>query len=642
MSFLESRSPEPAPAAIPPLVSDPVAFAAPASVPPPRTLADLLPLVQSWHDWPAARRSMACSHVRTAGLIAANGQIRAGGRLDRLRRSDLALGTVPCDPKWLNAHLFRAGPTTFGLTPELFGNVVSSLRGVLRRLNLLDPPRAAAPPEGSEWRVLLDEIAHDEFCRLGLTGFAEWCHGRGVGPQQVTTATLQAFQAHVTARMLHDDIPGLMHTIARSWRVAARLVGAWPEGRLQPPPRRQPYTLPFDRFPKSFQEDLERFAARLAGCDRHGPFRADGPPVTRRPSTVRARLFQVRQAAAALVLSGRDPATITRLADLVEVSAFEAILLYYWKRAIAERVSRGEFASIDAAPTEAGITTQTEGIAVALTQVAELHCKLPPEELAELRNLAADVRRKQRGGITRKNLDRLRQFDEPAVRVRLLNLPERLMRRAEAAENPGTRAAQLALKAVAIEILLHIPLRIGNLARLRLGEHLKFDGSRRGRITHLALAAHETKNNIDVEWAVAPELAAFLERYLRRFRPVLAAEGTSWLFPAPPPKDAPLVVDTLRYHIVRAIRDEVGAESNPHLFRSLVARLTLEDSPGALEDVRHLLGDKSLVTVLAHYASMEPAQAARRQGERLRQARTHGGNLSTKRRGAGSRAKVAP
>jgi integrase len=284
-------------------------------------------------------------------------------------------------------------------------------------------------------------------------------------------------------------------------------------------------------------------------------------------------------------------------------------------------VARGEFTSAEAAPPEAGVTAQTGSIAATLMLVARHHCQLPTDVIERLAALAADVQPRSTGTVTRKNRDRLRQFDDPAVRARLLHLPPRLMRQAEALSDHPKRAALLAMTAVAIELLLHVPLRISNLTALKLGEHLRYDGGRRGRITHLTLAAHETKNKLDVEWSVGPELAAFIERYVSRFRPALAAEGSLFLFPAGRTSDRPLAVDTLRYHIVRKVRDEVGAVINPHLFRSLVARLTLEHAPGSLEDVRQLLGDKSMATVLAHYTSIEPSHAARRHDDMLRRAR---------------------
>lgn len=592
--------------------------------PTPATLADLLSVVQGWADWSAARRRVAASNIRTAGLVVANAQVRATGRLDHVARRDVVLAAFPCDPKWLNAHLFGIPPKAIGINPGSFSNVVSTLRSALRRVGLVDPQFPPLPPDG-DWRRVLDMLQDDEHSRFGLTGFANWCHATGIAPDAVTDATLRDYGTHITARSLHDDIPGLLRTIARAWSVAGRLRALWPQAQLRPPSRRETYTLPIGSYPPSLQREVEHYKAYLAGTGRRGPFRADAAvDRRRRPTTVRARLYQVRQGLAALVQRGRDPASITTLADLVEPAAFETILTFFWERAIAARVARGGFPSIEAAPVEAGITSQTGGIGVGLLLVAK-YLKVPQQQMDELSRLAADVRPPQQRHISDRNLARLRQFDDPAMRHKLLNLPRKLMKRAEATSPRGKHAAQIALKAVAIEMLLHIPMRLRNLTNLRLGEHLKVDGSRAGRITHLVLRAHETKNEADLEWSVGPDLATLLDRYLRHFHPLLAVEGSTWLFPAPPPRNAPLSDDTIRYHIVRAVRDEIGAESNPHLFRSLLARLILEESPGALEDVRHLLGDKSDSTVLRHYASIEPAQAARRHGERLAQLRLDGG-----------------
>lgn len=603
----------------------PVPEAAVPFMPPPATLDDLLPLVHSWTDWSDARRRVFASNIRTAGLMVANAEVRATGRLDRIPRRDVLLATIPCQPKWLNSHLFVLPPKAVGLNPRSFSNVVSALRTILRRVRLVDPQFPPLPPDG-DWRRLLDTLQEDEHGRLGLTGFANWCHASGIAPDAVSDATLRDYGAYVMARTLHDDIPGLMRTVARAWTVLGRLRALWPQTQLRPPPRRQPYTLPFTSYTLALQQEIERYAAALAGGGQRGPFRVEATMGRRRrPATTQARLFQVRQGLAALVQRGRDPASITTLAELVEPAAFETILTFHWERAIAARVARGEFPSIEAAPAEAGITWPTANIAGGLLQVAK-YLKLPQQQIDNLLRLAADVQPRQQRCISAKNLGRLRQFDDPAVRRRLLKLSRNLMKRADEAKKRTKQTAYLALKAVAIEVLLHIPIRLQNLTNLRLGENLKRDGSRAGRITHLVLRAHETKNEVDLEWTVAPELASLLDRYWRQFRPLLTVEGSSWLFPSPLPRDAPLSKNSIYRHIVRAVREEVGAESSPHLFRSLLARLILEESPGALEDVRHLLGDKSDGTVLRHYASIEPAHAARRHAERLRQLRLDGGH----------------
>ena len=119
---------------------------------------------------------------------------------------------------------------------------------------------------------------------------------------------------------------------------------------------------------------------------------------------------------------------------------------------------------------------------------------------------------------------------------------------------------------------------------------------------------------------MSTETAVFLDRYLKRFLPLLAKPGSAWLFPGRGGNNK-ISVDGLRYHIVRIVADEIGAVINPHLFRAFAARLILEDLPGALEDVRLMLGDKTLVTVLAHYSALEPAMAARRTDDVLRRTR---------------------
>jgi integrase len=76
--------------------------------------------------------------------------------------------------------------------------------------------------------------------------------------------------------------------------------------------------------------------------------------------------------------------------------------------------------------------------------------------------------------------------------------------------------------------------------------------------------------------------------------------------------------------IMAAIAERVGVTVNPHLFRAFVGCLILEDEPGALEDIRLLLGHKTLATALAYYVYINPKLAARRIDAVLRRARGKG------------------
>ena len=182
------------------------------------------------------------------------------------------------------------------------------------------------------------------------------------------------------------------------------------------------------------------------------------------------------------------------------------------------------------------------------------------------------------------------------------------------------RAAVLARTAIAIEFLLNAPPWLENLVKLQFGVHLRHDGSRKGLLTHLYIPAFETKNNRAYEAVIDPELATMIATYRTKFHPILAPNGSAFLFPSHDGTGS-LAKETMYSHITSRIAAELGAYANPHLFRHLSARFTLEDDPNALEDARQLLGDGSTGVVLAHYTSMEPAAAARRHHGRLKRGR---------------------
>lgn len=593
------------------------------------TLADLLAEVDTWADRKIQARRVLKANIRTAGFIAVASKARADGRMVRLSRDDATFASVPADAAWLNRYLFAYPASLVGTKEQCRRLSVSGLRHALRRVGLIESYSAATPtPPGGPWHDLLKSLEAHVLCRAALTNFARWCHANGIEPEHVSRQTLERYETFVRTRTLHSEIPRLIGTIAKAWRKAAKLLQGWPGAPLVPRPRRDRYTSDFSEFPASFQGEVAAFAERLGGTGRRQPFRNAGLRRPLRPSSVKIRLYSLRQAASALVLLGRDPATITGLADLVDEAAFEAILQFYWDRGVAARVTPEQRLAGCQPRRELGVTAQTGAIASALMIVAKHHCKLDSATLARLRSMAQDVTPPPQSQISQKNRDRLRQFDDPVLRAKLLHLPERLMRLAEGSGLRPFETARLARVAAAIELLLHVPLRNKNLTELKLGAHLRYGDVERKRISHLVVECHETKNSYNGEWAVGPELAAFLDRYIQRFRPLLAMAEGDWLFPAGFGKAGPLSPVTMAQQMERVVADEVGAVVNPHLFRCLCARFVLERSPHALEDVRLLLGDKTLQVVLAHYAAVEPSQACRRNDEMLRRMRHDSAHLA--------------
>ena len=292
------------------------------------------------------------------------------------------LQAIPCDVAWLNDRLFGHPARVYGLTRGAYLNAVSGLRQVLRRFDLIDAFAISEIPPGSPWSDLLASLAEFEHCQLGLRRFAGWCHQMDVRPADVDASTLADFERYARTRLLHSNLPDLLRTIRKSWKKAVELNPSLPGRAFRKANPRQPYTFPLSAYPSSFQEDTALFERRLRGADRRGPFKGDGLKQALRPRTVELRLYSVRQAASALVLQGRDIATITSLGDLVTPDAAEAILLFYWERAVSGRITRGELSADDEPAPDAGVTTQTAAIAATLTAIARVHCKFDAGSLA--------------------------------------------------------------------------------------------------------------------------------------------------------------------------------------------------------------------------------------------------------------------
>ena len=589
---------------------------------PPRTFADLIVLIPGWHDMKPAARAVMASGVRTVALAALTAAGHRRGELGKLPRKRIDLRAVPCDIPWLNDHVFAVTAKMLGIKGKsTFGNAVSKTRGALRRVGLLDLGLPPVPIEPGPWRNLLEALINrGSLYAHGLTAFAAWCHHAAILPNSVSDGTLMSYETYLKARTLQSDIPGAIRNVAKAWRMAQAMIAEWPGGDIKAPVRRVPYTFPIEAFPESFQGDVAKLVARVSKNVSRGPFRGDGPRKLLRPASVEKHVFSIRQAAAALILSGRPIETITSLADLVEEQPFEAILRFYWQRAIDARVEHGDFKNADEAPNEAGVTEMTGGIAKTLMMIARHHCNLDPEATKVLAAMADDLTPPRKTQIADKNLARVRQFDTPKTRRDLLKLPAVLLNEAETGGQPLHQRAVMARTGLAIHILLNAPIRLKNLVSLQFGAHLRHDGSRQARISHLVIPANEMKNNRAYETAISPELAAKIARYQRTFHPVLALEGSTFVFPAGRGLSGHINDSTMRSHISSVVEERVGARINPHLFRHLVTRFTMEDGSGSTEDALQLLGDKNIGVLLSHYASPEPAAAARRHHERLRRA----------------------
>ena len=298
--------------------------------------------------------------------------------------------------------------------------------------------------------------------------------------------------------------------------------------------------------------------------------------------------WQIRAFASALVRRGRDPASIRLLGDLIEIETFKEGLRYFLERNDTRR------------------TPVIGGIAAALMAIARHHVRVEPLQLERLVAIVRRVAPDRRGGLTEMNRARLRQFDDPDNVRALLMLPATLLRMAVRSSDRqhGARQAELA---VAVEILLMAPMRLGNLTQLDLERNLVKAG--RGSAVHIVIEAESVKNREPLEYPLPAQSARLLDRYLREFRPHLAPLSSTALFPG---RDGmPKQKDWLGKQISRTIRAHTGLCVNPHLFRHICGKLFLESNPGAHEVIRRVLGHRSIDTTISYYTGLQTAAAVR-------------------------------
>lgn len=422
-----------------------------------------------------------------------------------------------------------------------------------------------------------------------------FCAGRGIAPEAVCDATAEDFSAYLRTETFVEKPNDLLRRTTRLWNEAQEKIDGWPDQRLSVPSFRAPRrTLPLADLAKSFQDDVAAYSRWQRGDDL---FTAHPPPKVCRPTTIDLRRKHIEGAASALIESGVPRETLMTLADLVTPKAVKTILRQYLAR------------------TNDQPTQYHRALAGTMIHIARYWVRAEPDDIDALKDLKRRLG-PDRSGLTKKNRRTLRQFDDPHNQALLLLLPDRLVREAARRSSDDVRAAILCQVALVIEILLMAPMRMGNLIRLRIDQHVV----RYGEIIHLVLPGSETKNGEEIVYPLSGDSAALLDLYLRRYRPRLCDEICPWLFPTIGGKAKAQA--TLSQQIVETIRKRTGLALTPHQFRHLAAKLLLDQQPGNYEGARQLLTHRSLKSTTSFYTELQTPNAAR-QYDAMLQARRH-------------------
>ncbi len=334
------------------------------------------------------------------------------------------------------------------------------------------------------------------------------------------------------------------------------------------------------------RDDVRKYFDKLAGKDLLADL--DFRPL--REASINSYDQLLRAFLSALVHQGRDPLSLKSLGDVVPVAVVKAGLRFFIDRAGGNK------------------NKQTYNIARVLTAIARHWVKVDASHLEQLRGICSrlDVHQK---GLTAKNRDRLRQFDDRANVRAFVTLPQRVLARRER-HNSLTRGDALEVQsALAVELLQMVPMRIGNLASLELEHNILRTRARGLGIVHLVVPGEQVKNGFAIEAKLPQETVRLLDAYLERYRPLLLNHPSSWLFPNS--NGGPKSRHTLGLQVQKFLLHECGLKVNVHLFRHIAAKLFLDAHPGAYGVIRLVHGHSSVDTTTRNYCGTETAAAMR-------------------------------
>lgn len=492
---------------------------------------------------------------------------------------------VPANVAWVHVRLRRIHPAQVGLSAKRLKNIRSS---VLKALELCGASRSRSDwlsPLSQPWAALLAHV-HDQHDVWKLTQFAQYCSTLDVTPEGVEIYHIKGLLAVLTEDTFLDNPTVKVSTIVSVWNRLRQSQPGWPQITLKFPRKKEPWTFPIEAFPESFQGEVARWMERLSNPDI---FSGEGPAKPLRPASLKYQRFNIQQMASAIVRSGTPIGEMVNLGCLVDLEKLKAGMRWYTSR------------------FEGKPTGSTHKLVICVKSIARHHLRLDEEQMRELSDLSARIAARI-DGTRSKNQERLEQLEDETNLALLLHLPAKLVARASRSDLRAHRRALLVQAALAIEILLHAPMRIGNLVGLNLEHHVRRAEVKGAPSIILSIPGEEVKNGRALSFELTGATLALFDLYMRDHRPALLTAPSDFLFPA---RDGGAKwTISLSKLIKDTIREYTGLTIHAHLFRSIAGKIHCMINPGDFATLSHTIGD-TLQTTMKSYAQFEQKNAVR-------------------------------
>jgi integrase/recombinase XerD len=195
----------------------------------------------------------------------------------------------------------------------------------------------------------------------------------------------------------------------------------------------------------------------------------------------------------------------------------------------------------------------------------------------------------------------------------LAQLGKRLMQQAESSVRPPLSRATLFRDGLMIALLAYRPLRLSNLAMIKIGRHLIPQTA----AYRLYFSGSEMKGKQPFDAMIPPALVPDLDRYIDHYRPILLTRGGRqdppvtdylWISDISTPLDPKSIPQRIKKHT----RAAFGKHIWPHLFRDCAATSIAVEDPSNARSIKDILVHRRLATSEKHYNQARGLEASRR------------------------------
>ncbi len=424
------------------------------------TLADLIKALAGNDRLSATRRRDLISAVNTTA------------RLANRRPEEIA-----ANARDLRERLARLHLTHVNMKPKRLANIKSDLAAALKHVPVGAKVHIRDAGLSPRWKAFRESLETD-WQRYTLARLARYCSAHRIPPERVSDELIGRFREHLDQTQIAKNPGKVVKITIQTWNGFVTRSGA-DLPLLAKPASTRFITRPLTDYPKSFRDDIEAWIERLSSNNH---WAADGPGEPLKPATIKNIRASIRQFAHALVESEHPIEGITGLSTLVDLRNLRAGLDCLILR------NGGEY--------PVGLL----GMVAKLLALARYYVKAPTEQTDTIRDMKTRLKKRltragkaNRSGLTAKNKERLAQFDDARNIGDLIRLPENLLNHARASECPSSRVALTVMYAVAIELLLACPIRVGNLAQLNVEAHFRWYGQGRGKRLAIVIPGTEVE-----------------------------------------------------------------------------------------------------------------------------------------------------